>query len=81
MRICARCRNAQGGQDEEWEPAEADCEVKGRIVSDSGRMIPYHGFLCYDHFEAFIVDGADLKIINWLDKRLEHFHYQPRMLR
>jgi len=61
-KYCAQCKNAWDSQ-EDWEPAKAEYEVRGKIIGSHGRYIPYHAFICDNHFEALSFDGAKLRII------------------
>ena len=65
MKHCSQCKNAWDGQND-WEPAQAEYEVIGRIIGSSGKLIPYHAFICDNHLESLSFDGAVLRIIKKL---------------
>lgn len=65
-RICAQCKagDSEAAREEGIMPAEADCYVEGKIVNNSfsgHEFIPYRGYLCDDHLDMLLSDGAELK--------------------
>jgi len=61
MKLCASCRN---GENE----VPADFEVKGRTFryGDGKTSLPYHAFLCEDHFNMMLEDGDELEVVRRL---------------
>jgi len=59
MKMCASCRN---GENE----VPADFEVKGRTFRFTEGGLPYHAFLCEDHFNMMLEDGDELEVIRCL---------------
>ncbi len=60
-KLCSQCKASWDGQDD-YYPADADFEVKGRI-SGANRMLPYHAFICQSHYDMLNMDGAELRIV------------------
>lgn len=63
-KLCSQCKASWDGQDD-YYPAQANYEVKGKIQGSS-RMIPYHAFICENHLNMLRMDGAELRIIKEL---------------
>jgi len=60
IRKCAQCRLADWGEEPEVGPADAEFYVAGRVPSPhSDRLIPYRGYICRNHYDAFLEDGAE----------------------
>ena len=57
---CASCRNG------EIYDEPATCEVRGRIAGCARDWIPYHSYLCDEHLELLLDDGAELHIVRKL---------------
>ena len=55
-KYCAQCR---AGENKE----SATVYVEGKIQSSySDRMIPYKAYLCDDHLELLVTDGAEFRV-------------------
>ena len=67
IRYCAHCKNGE-------RIIEADYRVKGKYYNETyNRELPYNAYICTEHYDMMVSDGAQLKITEYVNAS-EHEH-------